>query len=383
MIIGLTIKVLLHPTSSVTPIYRLASLTWWRDHDIYAPGIHGFLYLPSSAVLFTPFALLPPWLGDIIWRVVQVGLFTLALARLAPLFQPETPRDTLAWALILTLPAATVNVMRAQSEIILAALMMLAAVAVAGRRWRVAAACLTLAVAIKPLALVMILVCAVIYPRMRTALAFGMALVVLLPFVNPDPAYVAHQYLDMVAKLSVAAKPGTGRWNEITMMLRCFSINLPDGMAMTLRATAAVASLWLCHGAVQRLRHSDAALVVLAVSIGYLLLFNPRTELGSYMNLAGLLGLFAGARHRDGQMNAAGRIAAILALALGTHMYGDWIYRPTDVWLKPAVAGLVLVVLAVIVARRWPVGVPSASGMAWHGGADVVPSPAGPPTPVS
>ncbi|MDR3514708.1 MAG: glycosyltransferase 87 family protein [Azospirillaceae bacterium] len=354
-LVGLTAKVLVHPTSSVTHVYRQATLTWWSGHNIYGPGIHGFLYLPSSAVLFTPFALPPLWFGDILWRLVQVGLFTLALVRLAPLFLPAAPRGALAWALLLALPAATVNIMRSQSEIILAALMMLTAVAMADRRWRHAAAWLALATAIKPLALVMVLVCVVVYPMMRSRLALGLAFVLLLPFFNPDPGYVAGQYLSMVHKLTVAAEPGIGRWNEITMMLDRFGLGISENAATALRFATALATLALCVAATRRLRPIDAALVILAACECYLLDFNPRTELGSYMNLAALLGLFAGARWWYDHRDRAGWIAAGLALALGTHMYGDWIYRPTDVWLKPLVALIVLFILGFIVVRRFPV----------------------------
>jgi hypothetical protein len=32
---------------------------------------------------------------------------------------------------------------------------------------------------------------------------------------------------------------------------------------------------------------------------------------------------------------ATAALLALLALGLGTQAYGNWIYRPTDVWLKP------------------------------------------------
>ncbi|MEA1672535.1 hypothetical protein [Nitrospirillum sp. BR 11163] len=41
-------------------IYAEATWAWWQGAEIYEDGINGFLYLPSSAVLFTPWAYLPP-----------------------------------------------------------------------------------------------------------------------------------------------------------------------------------------------------------------------------------------------------------------------------------------------------------------------------------
>jgi hypothetical protein len=38
----------------VTPVYREAAARWWAQQDLYPPSIHGFQYLPQSAILFTP-----------------------------------------------------------------------------------------------------------------------------------------------------------------------------------------------------------------------------------------------------------------------------------------------------------------------------------------
>src|SRR5687768_10391283 len=48
--------------------YRAAAHAWMAGEPLYNDTGHGFLYLPSSAVLFVPFAMLPDVLGDIAWR---------------------------------------------------------------------------------------------------------------------------------------------------------------------------------------------------------------------------------------------------------------------------------------------------------------------------
>ena len=67
----------------------------------------------------------------------------------------------------------------------------------------------------------------------------------------------------------------------------------------------------------------------------YLMLFNPRTELGNYMGLAAVIGVFM---VRDGVHWQARVGFGAMILAMGTQAYGEWIYRPTDVWLKPLLA---------------------------------------------
>ena len=66
----------------------------------------------------------------------------------------------------------------------------------------------------------------------------------------------------------------------------------------------------------------------------YLVVFNPRAELGSYIDFAALVGLSAASAWMRGQ-RATAVLLALLMLGLGTQAYGNWIYRPTDVWLKP------------------------------------------------
>ena len=66
------------------------------------------------------------------------------------------------------------------------------------------------------------------------------------------------------------------------------------------------------------------------------LTLNPRTELGSHVGLAGVIGVFMLC---DGIVRWQERVwFGAIILAMGTQAYGEWIYRPTDVWLKPLLA---------------------------------------------
>src|SRR5689334_10514214 len=150
-----------------------------------------------------------------------------------------------------------------------------------------------------------------------------------------------------VDKLLTASAPGSGRWNEFSMMLAAFGLDLPGPFAALIRAAAALGMLALAFVAVARHGRGFGALAVLGLGTGYLLAFNPRTELGSYMNLSALLGVLAGTLLVRGRQRGVAVAAIIVSLALGNHLYGDWIYRPTDVWLKPALDLVVLACFAV------------------------------------
>ena len=76
-----TAALILHDSSrSVFPAYRFGALQWSSGRFLYElTGIGGFPYFPQAAILFTPFALLPPALGEITWRLANTGVFALGL----------------------------------------------------------------------------------------------------------------------------------------------------------------------------------------------------------------------------------------------------------------------------------------------------------------
>lgn len=345
----MSIIVVFRPSRSITHVYRDASWHFWSGEPLYNGAVHGFLYLPSSAVLFSPFAYLPHPIGGMAWRWLAFVLFTWAVWRLARLALPARFwRSTLCLILLFIIPSSTVNLVRAQSEVIMVALMIHAAVDLGRGQWWRSTLALGLAVAIKPLALVMLLLAAAIVPQMRWRLGLALVAVGALPFLNPDWGYVVAQYQALIHQMAVASDPGQGRWNELTALLTHFQIDVPKD-AMTLvrvgcaggtLALALVARRW--HGQV------FGAVILLALAVCYQLLFNPRTEEGSYLNLAAMAALFAGmAWYVEGRRWVAYALLA-LCVGLGTHMYGDWIYRPTDMWLKPLLG---LVFLCYLVHR--------------------------------
>ena len=161
-----------------------------------------------------------------------------------------------------------------------------------------------------------------------------MVVVLLLPFLHPDPHYVVAQDRAMVDELLFAAQPGVTRFNDIAMMLDRFAIDLPPSAILGLRISGAAAELWLAAVAVRRWPLPQSAVAVLALSVVMLVVFNPRTELGSYMNLAALVGISAALAWFHGERTTA-VLLALLILGFGTQVYGNWLFRLNDVWLKP------------------------------------------------
>ncbi len=322
---------------SVIGNYRDASAGWWAGSDIYGTSIDGFLYLPSFAVLYTPFWLLGPHVGDALWRIVSAGLLSWALWRAVRLYLPARPFIAFAQALPLVLVVGSAALRNGQATTLLAALMLLGAIAIAEERWWRAAAFLALAFALKPLGIVLVLLAGALYRPLRLALAIGVALVFVLPFIHPDPAAAWHVYGLGFHKLVASSLPGRQTWSDITGLMDMIGLSLPETAWTAIRAAVALLTLWVGHQAVRRQTSAIAALDLFALAVCYLMLMNPRTEENTYIMLAVALALFTTIL-RWGEISPLRAWLLVgFAVLLGCHNFGSWIFRPTEYWLKPLV----------------------------------------------
>lgn len=321
---------------SVVQNYRAAAEGWWAGKDIYGSGIDGFLYLPSFAFLYTPFALLGDK-GDVLWRLVSVATLTYAVWRAAKLYLPARAFEAFGIAVLLALPAATAALRNGQATTLMVGLMLLGCLAIAERRWWLAAILLALAFAIKPLALVLLLLVGVLYPVLAGRLVLCVLAVLLMPFLHPDPAAAWHVYGLGIDKLLVSSKPTRESWADITGLFDRIGLSASLAVLTVLRLVTAALTLWVGYLAVRRQDRAVAALDLFALAVCYLMLMNPRTEENTYIMLGVLLALFAVmmlARRPEGWQ---GWLVVFFCAALGCHNYGNWIFRPTILWLKPLV----------------------------------------------
>jgi len=348
----ISVLVLLHPSRSDFADYYDSVADWWSGLPLYRPGAYGFLYLPSSPLIFSPFVALGAPAGDMAWRIFSVALFTYGLWRLVRIMQPRHARVMMPTVLVLLLPSAGVDVQRGQAEIAMVACTFLAASYAAESLWWRAAIWLCVGVALKPLAFVPLLLYGALFGPMRRPLAIGLIVILLMPFFHPDPAYVAAQYVSAFGKLVQSAAPGPYHADDFNAMLNAFGVDLPVKLMIGLRFVAALATLGLGTVAVQRLSREQASITVTSLAIAYLMVFNPRTELGSYVDLAAVAGLNLGVvwnRRGSGQRTAL--LFGLLMLGLGTQAYGNWIYHLTKIWLKPVLALAYFCYLAQFVIR--------------------------------
>jgi glycosyl transferase family 87 len=345
---------------TTTPVYRLASTQWWAGQDPYMFRNHdAYYYFPQAAILYTPFTWGPPLLGDLLWRAGTFGLFAYALVRLQAFFLrwPNQNRDrTFLFLTLLAMPSAFASLRNAQFDLPLAALLILAAAEVGVSRWNAATFWLCLAVALKPLAVVpMLLLGAVYYRALSLRLAFGLLIIFALPFLNWNPHFVAHEYVRCAQSLAWATQADEPRYSDMGALLSKAAIYPPYWLKTAARIVFALGYFGLGIVAVRRLDRAAAAWLVGALSADYLMLFNPRTETCSYVFLGPFLASAALACLSVPARRGLGWALAFGALGCACDAI-PVVHGLTDRWLKPLIALLFLPVLveALFGTKRTP-----------------------------
>lgn len=323
---------------SATKEYQDASTRWWPGQESLYKGKNKYLYLPQAAMIYTPFNILPKRIGEPLWRMVCLGTLAFALWTAARHLAPGNAGKIFLIATLLTLPSALASARNGQVNMPLAGLYLLTAIAIARQRWHLAAIILTISLALKPISLVPMLLCAALYPRLILPLALWLAIMLASAFLHSNPQYVIGQYQAFFDKLTgSAAKPTGHSWCDFAGMLRTFGLPLPDNVMFLIRGGAAVATLGICFLALRIKDTLRRALTVMFFAVIYLMLFNPRTETNSYIILGVFVGL-AGAYETLLRRNTTAIVFwLLLALALGTENYGWPIFPLTNLWLKALV----------------------------------------------
>lgn len=304
---------------SVVPNYHLAALDWFAGRNLYdGTGVGGFTYFPHAAILFAPFAVFPPVVGEILWRLVNIGVFAAGILGLARLAGERSGRNLFPLMSLIAVPLAWDCARNGQSTLIMTGLMLLTVVDLARCRFRKATLWLTLSVAVKPLAIVLVLLVTAIDRTMTRRVVVGMLALALFPFLTQHPVYVIQQYADCFLNTKTAAHVGVvvHGWTTPFTALRVAGLDVPEKIQTLIRLAAAGATLSLCFFTRRRHDPVRSAVYVFSLAAIYLLLFSPRTENNTYAMLAPAIGIFiAGAsiekRKRDGIL-LSGIVLALL-----------------------------------------------------------------------
>lgn len=303
-------------------IFRAASRHLVTGQDLYAeyPAEHTdrFKYSPTFALLFAPFAWMPWPVALFLWSALNALLLFVAVERVLPGRQAML-------ALALLLPEVLRGMQNAQSNALVAALIVLAFITLERREgWRAALAVgLGACVKIFPLAALTFAI-----PRrraVRTGLAAGVvgAGLMVLPLALLSPAALAAQYGWW---RGVEAGDARQRWFSVMELVhRITGAAWPNWPIQLLGTLALVAPL-----AVRRERWDEARfrLLYLCSVLLYVVLFNHQAERASYLIAFTGATVWFVAEPRTRVRTALYALAALSIPVMSTLVPGAWLRAP-------------------------------------------------------
>ncbi|MHC5011744.1 MAG: glycosyltransferase family 87 protein [Planctomycetota bacterium] len=280
---------------SVTVNYREGARHWFLGLPLYSDSGAGYIYFPHTAIVFAPFAILPEVVGDILWRVLAMGIFAGGIRRLTAFLAARNGRDAFLLATLASIAVGWSAARNGQTTLPLTGMMLLAVIDLAERQWGRAALWLCLGLAFKPSMVVPILLAAALYRPVFRRLAVGLGIFLLFPFLTQAPAYVASQYALCAETMPVVASARFDLpWAQVFGLLEVGGVDVPRGVQTGVRLAVAVVTLLLCAAALRRRPAAEAALFVFTFAALYILLFGPRTENNTYAMAGPTLGIFFG-----------------------------------------------------------------------------------------
>ncbi|MGD0655382.1 MAG: glycosyltransferase family 87 protein [Thermoguttaceae bacterium] len=274
---------------SVYNIYAWGSRHWWADQPLHAkyPELADiYRYSPTFAVVFTPFSLLPDWLGASLWGVLNIAVTLSALRLLVREILPGAwPPRREAWFLGLTALGSMSGIWSGQINSLLLAIVIFAAAAIKYNRWWTASFLLALPVFIKiwPMAVVLLLMAC--WPRRLSwrFIIFAAALA-LLPFLTRPFNVVVGQYQEWYSSLMTdqIQERWPGFRDAWTIWENLWPpVSLRGYQALQL-ASAAGVLLWCLY---QRRRITSTGrllMAIISIWVSWQLLFGPGAEQLTY-----------------------------------------------------------------------------------------------------
>jgi len=292
LIVSIRVLVTKNTTQTVYPIYFQAAERFAQQQPLYATdtGLDVYRYPPSVAMLFVPFTWVPIKLGAVVWRLLGLGLYALAIQRSLRVFAPQATirQYSIAWLVagIGLLPAFN----NGQLNLFIAAAALLATVAMHERRWLEAGLwCAMLALCkLYPLALGLVF-CVMAPLRFRVSLVLLLVAGATLPWCCRDSEYAWSSTREYVAELSRDDRSSaetlperTPRdWTVIPRAWFGYAVPRPMSLAVSALAGLGIAVLAL----ILKNPHTGALPNLLGLVLVWMTVFGPATEHNTYVLL--------------------------------------------------------------------------------------------------
>lgn len=331
-----------HFFAQVDTIYYDAANHWLNQQMVYhCKGNGCFVYLPTSAILFTPLAILPVKLAELIFRLLSMSLLTVGIYTFCRDIATTDLKRTFFIALLTTVVLSQAPVFVGQLHLIITGLMLWGFSLIAREKWWSAAIVLALSFAIKPTSIVLCLLAASLYPRVALKLLCTLVFIFLASFLTQSPHYVASQYIAFIHEfryeMHFDAYHG-GHWATLFGAIAFYSHIIINGtLQFSIRIIAAGIVFLLGLFATRTLSKKEAIYFIVACGMTYLMLFNSRTENNDYIMVMPLVGYSLARCIEEKKSILIGCFCAGIALMMANWNLSKIISPGNNVWINPTV----------------------------------------------
>ncbi|MBX9656198.1 DUF2029 domain-containing protein [bacterium] len=279
---------------SVITNYNLGAERWIEGAPLYDGTGEGFIYLPQSAILYTPWALLSETWREITFRWTGVAVYMIGLYAMCQLLFPNHSLVAFGRASLCAVPMSYCAMRNGQATMLFTGVFLLSTTMLGRQQWAKSAALMILGFAVKPFMIVPILLSAATQSRMRLKLLFGMLVFALIPFLAQRWDYVMSQYPAAFAMLRDVDRLGhnTQLWCQVFGLLHQLGLGLGEQGQRMVQLVAAIGTLGLCFWCT-RLPRARQAFYLFSLTATYLMLFNARNEMNTYALLGPAVGFVA------------------------------------------------------------------------------------------
>ena len=338
------------PPGSVCAIYFQAGADLLAGRPIYSEPEPYFLYFPSAACFFTPFALAhaPFMLLAALWKLVNLALFSAGIFSLAMAKRMDGSRVSFLQTSVIACALSISATKLGQMTLAMAGLLMLASVNLERSHFWRASLFMALALALKPISLPFLLLATAAYrasiPRTLLILFF----MFLLPFLFQNSAYVLAQYADVPRMLCETAQiKESNIMPSLIGFIQATGVSFGNREQLIVRLLCALATLLVYIVGKSRLQESaDRSLFLYGIYAGYILLMSPSTELNTYAMLAPVVGILWSLSSSRGHRFAQVALGLVVLSSLLSHALARMLPgTPLSQMAKPLGAVVVMAVL--------------------------------------
>ena len=325
---------------TVTPAYWQASLNWIQGQNLYTGGGTGFLYLPQSAIMQIPFAIMPFTLAESLWRIANISLYAFSCYLLALLCRFMPIKKSFLIISLFSLPLAIDSARNGQINLTIAALLSIVTYALAHKNYTLSVIVCLIGFAFKPYMLLpLLLICGVFPRRCFLTAVIGLLILFLFPFLFQVPDYVWHQYKEFLNTLEVARTVAQHQdFASFFGMLKIFGVNTESSVQIFSSLILALATFFYSLYHSVKSPKEESSIIIISIAIAFILLFSPRTENNTYCMIGAFLAYFF-LRAIALQANLRIINASILILCyiamVGSYEIGKFITPGRAVWLAP------------------------------------------------